>query len=93
MIVSNEPGYYKAGEYGIRIENLIYVKESETPGFLEFENLTLVPYDKNLIDLTLITKVELEYLKSYYEKIVKLIGPNLSPKAQEWLDNMYTPLA
>ena len=63
MILSNEPGYYKKGHFGIRIENLVYVKKSL--GKLFFENLTLAPIDKDLIDFTKLTKFEKDYLSNY----------------------------
>lgn len=62
MIVSNEPGYYKSGKYGIRIENLLSVVKSKTKGFLEFQTLTQVPYDHKLIDKKLLSKEELKWL-------------------------------
>ncbi len=62
MVVSNEPGYYKAGEYGIRIENMMVVQKSEHDGYLCFETLTQVPYEESLIDLALLTDAELNYL-------------------------------
>ena len=62
MVVSNEPGYYKTGDYGIRIENLMVVQESEHEGYLCFETLTQVPYEESLIDVALLTEVELNYL-------------------------------
>lgn len=65
-IVSNEPGYYKEGFFGIRIENLILCKNHEREGFLMFENLTMCPYDRNLIDLSMLTKEEKEYLDAYH---------------------------
>lgn len=67
MVVSNEPGYYQAGEYGIRIENLMVVQESEHEGYLCFETLTKVPYEKSLIDIGLLTDVELNYLNFYHD--------------------------
>jgi Xaa-Pro aminopeptidase len=62
MVVSNEPGYYKAGEYGIRIENLMVVQESEHAGYLCFETLTQVPYEESLIDIALLTDAERRFL-------------------------------
>jgi Xaa-Pro aminopeptidase len=63
MVVSNEPGVYKAGNYGIRIENLMVVQDSEYEGYLCFETLTKVPYEESLIDTTLLTDAELQFLK------------------------------
>ncbi|MCC8377984.1 MAG: aminopeptidase P family protein [Rickettsia endosymbiont of Graphium doson] len=85
MILSNEPGFYIPGEYGIRIENLIYVKENN--GWLEFETLSLMPYAKELIDVKLLNNDEINYIKHYYQKIKTQIHHLLSPAAQKWLDN------
>ena len=74
MIVSNEPGYYKEGEFGIRIENMVYVKELDNQ-MLAMEDLTLVPYDYRLIDFSLLTKEELQWLEQYYTKIKIALGP------------------
>lgn len=65
MVVSNEPGYYKAGEFGIRIENMMVVQESIHEGYLCFETLTDVPYEEALIDYALLTKDEINVLKQY----------------------------
>ena len=86
MILSNEPGYYKAHEYGIRIENLVYVTVAEA-NFLKFENLTLMPYCKDLIIVNLLSSEEKSYIKKYYEKIWKKISSLLSNKAKNWLKN------
>ncbi|WP_316354974.1 M24 family metallopeptidase [Candidatus Trichorickettsia mobilis] len=85
MIISNEPGYYIADAFGIRIENLMYVKKTTDVRYLEFETLTLVPYAKALIDLKLLTKGEIMQISSYYEKINNLVYPLLSAATQKWL--------
>jgi Xaa-Pro aminopeptidase len=86
MILSNEPGYYKAGEFGIRIENLQYVKESNlNQKFLEFNQLTLVPYSKDLIVIDLLTRDEIDFLKNYYQKINDSLMLNLSKAGQNYL--------
>ena len=64
MILSNEPGYYKKGFYGIRIENLVYIKKNKKK--LQFENLTLAPIEKDLISFNLLNKKEKEYLFNYH---------------------------
>lgn len=69
MIISNEPGYYKAGEYGIRIENLVLVEKSKKKGFLKFRTITLAPIDVNLIDFKLLTKEEKSWLDNYHLEI------------------------
>lgn len=85
MILSNEPGYYKEGEYGIRIENLLYVRELES-GMLGFENLTLMPYCHNLIDITLLNNYEIGLISSYYDTIKQIIIPLVSGDAKIWLE-------
>ncbi len=67
MVVSNEPGYYEKNNFGIRIENLIYVKKDNNKIF--FENLTMVPIDKNLIDFNILNKKEKDWLNSYHKKV------------------------
>lgn len=84
-ILSNEPGYYKDGEYGIRIENLVHVTESETPGFLEFETLTYIPIDRRLIDKTLLDTDELEWLNAYHAETYRRLSPELEGSEKEWL--------
>jgi len=88
MIISNEPGYYKTGEYGIRIENLVAVKESsqgETKKFYELETITLVPIDITLIEKSLLTAEEKKWLNDYHARIFKTISPLLNAKAKNWL--------
>ena len=67
MIVSNEPGYYESGKFGIRIENLITVKKSNEN--FEFENLTLAPIDKSLIEKKLLNRKEVNWLNAYHFKV------------------------
>jgi len=86
MVLSNEPGYYVPGQFGIRIENMMYVKEAKEENFLEFEMLTLVPYAKDLIDVASLTKTEMEFLKTYYQNIGKYVKPLLSKKDKGWLE-------
>ncbi len=92
MIISNEPGYYKDGEYGIRIENLVLVKEKAN-GQLYFQTLTLAPIDKNLIDISLMTKEEIEWLDVYHERVYKTVAPLLPNKeVKAWLRQATSPL-
>ena len=67
MVVSNEPGYYEKNKFGIRIENLIYVKKEKGKKF--FENLTLAPIEKDLIDRTLLNKKEIRWINDYHRKV------------------------
>ena len=83
MILSNEPGYYKANKFGIRIENLVYVKKKEKK--LYFENLTLVPIDNDLINFELLTKSEKNYLFKYHLYVYSKISKFLNFKEKKWL--------
>ena len=87
MIVSNEPGYYKDGAYGIRTENMILVVESHVGEgkFLEFETLTLAPIDLRLIDEKMLTQPERDWLNAYHARIWKEIGPLLKGEVKAWL--------
>jgi Xaa-Pro aminopeptidase len=69
MILSNEPGFYLAGEYGIRIENLVLVQE-HAPGWLSFETLTLAPIDRRLIDVSLLSDAEIAWLNAYHARVL-----------------------
>ncbi|WP_237060848.1 aminopeptidase P family protein [Microbulbifer sediminum] len=94
MILSNEPGFYLTGQYGIRIENLIYVKESERhPGFLEFSELTLAPIDQRLVNRDLLTMQELEWLDNYHRRVRETLMPLVNGKTQAWLEEATRPLA
>lgn len=92
MIVSNEPGYYKEGEYGIRHENLIVVQQApqkickERP-MLCFEDLTLVPIDRSLIDVSLLTEAERTWINTYHQKVREKLWPLMAPDLQKWLEN------
>jgi len=86
MIISNEPGYYKEGAYGIRIENLVLVVESDKfPGYLEFETLTLTPIDLRLVDEKLLTEAERDWLNAYHKRVFKEIGPLVKGDVKAWL--------
>ncbi|WP_417582660.1 aminopeptidase P family protein [Pelagibacterium sp.] len=93
MILSNEPGFYLTGHYGIRIENLIAVHESEVaPGFYEFETLTLTPIDRRLIDIGLLDATELDWLNAYHARTAREIGPHLDENTRNWLEQATAPL-
>ena len=97
MIISNEPGYYKPGEYGIRIENLVLVVEKPIAGSdketLGFETLTYVPIEKKLIDATMLSDRELEWLNDYHAEVLALIGPQLDGEDKSWLEGQCAPLS
>ena len=86
MIVSNEPGYYKKGHYGIRIENLVYIKKIRKK--LNFENLTLVPIEKDLINFNLLTNKEKNYLFLYHLNVYSKISKFLNNKERKWLASL-----
>ncbi|MDO8295586.1 MAG: aminopeptidase P family protein [Caulobacter sp.] len=97
MILSNEPGYYKAGEYGIRIENLQFVTEAtNVPGgerpMLGFETLTWAPIDRALIDVDLLTDEERAQMDQYHARVLELIGPLVGPEVRAWLETACAPL-
>ena len=83
MILSNEPGYYKKDKFGIRIENLIYVKKNKNK--LYFKNLTLAPIDKDLINFDLLTNDEKSYLWKYNLDIYTKLHKYLNPSEKKWL--------
>ncbi len=86
MVLSNEPGYYKKGSFGIRIENLIYI--NGTKKNLYFENLTLVPIDKKLINFKLLTNREKDYLFRYHLDVYSKLSPYLGHKERKWLASL-----
>lgn len=83
MILSNEPGFYKEGEYGIRLENLMLVTEFDEK-FLCFETLTLAPFDFNLIDFKMLTYPEKKWLAEYHQNILRTIGEELNYQELSW---------
>ncbi len=96
MIMSNEPGYYKTGEYGIRIENLVAVGEREIAGgeatMLGFETLTFAPIDHKLIDTSLLTQAERDWVDGYHADVIAKIGPLLDDATAAWLGEVCAPL-
>ena len=86
MIVSNEPGYYEEGKFGIRIENLIYVEKNKNR--LQFKNLTMAPIDKDLINEKLLNPNEKEYLLKYNLEVYGKISKFLNKKEKNWLLNL-----
>jgi Xaa-Pro aminopeptidase len=97
MFLSNEPGYYKAGEYGIRIENLVLVEEREIAGaegrYFGFETLTFAPIDKTLVDVSLLNGEELRWWNDYHAKVLSIIAPQLDGDALAWAHEACAPLS
>jgi len=87
MIISNEPGYYEKNKFGIRIENLIYIKKIKNK--LKFENLTLAPIEKDLIDFKLLERKEKKYLNDYHKKVYLTLRPYLDKKEKIWLKSYF----
>ena len=97
MIVSNEPGFYKDGEYGIRIENLEVVMPAEAVGdgdrpMHRFQALTLAPIDRRLVDRSLLSPEEIAQFDAYHARVVREIGPLVEPEVGAWLEEVCAPL-
>ena len=86
MILSNEPGFYKKNHYGIRIENLIYIKKNNKK--LHFENLTLAPIERDLINYNLLNKIEKDYLFKYNLSVYSTLSKFLNRKERQWLASL-----
>lgn len=91
MILSNEPGYYEEGAYGIRIENLIQTNENEA-GDLYFETITLTPFDKNLIDASLLKDQERKWVNNYHASVYETLAPFFDDEHRAWLKEATLPL-
>ncbi|SHF02406.1 aminopeptidase P family protein [Chryseobacterium takakiae] len=95
MVCSNEPGYYVEGEYGIRHENLIAVRESETTDsgtFYEFETLTFCPFFKDTIVKEILSEEEIAWLNNYHQTCAEKLGPHLEGEVKVWFDELVSPL-
>ena len=95
MIVSNEPGYYKTGAYGIRIENLVLVQPSNGAAereMLGFETLTLAPIDRNLVDPSLLDDDEIDWLDAYHAHVRETLTPLVDPNTAHWLATATQPV-
>ena len=102
MVVSNEPGYYEDGRFGIRIENLLEVqaiqscdeKKSGDKSFMKFEKLTLIPIQKNLIKVELMTVEELDWLDAYHAMVFEKVGALMEDGSdgKVWLEKMCSPI-
>ncbi|WP_257818661.1 M24 family metallopeptidase C-terminal domain-containing protein [Phenylobacterium sp. J367] len=97
MILSNEPGYYKEGAYGIRIENLqVVTAPTDIPGgerpMMGFETLTLAPIDRRLIEPKLLTDAERAQLNAYHARVLAVVGPQVEPTVRTWLEQATAPV-
>ncbi len=97
MIISNEPGYYQAGKYGIRIESLLVVRlhkksDGDAPDILAFETITLAPIDLNLVNVDLLNNDEIKWLNDYHAMVKSTISPMVDNKTKAWLVNATRPI-
>ena len=90
MIVSNEPGYYKENHYGIRIENLILSKLSN--GTITFKTITIAPFERLLIDQSLLTTNEINWVNRYHKRVRNILTPSMNSNERDWLINQTAPL-
>lgn len=91
MVTSIEPGIYREGQWGVRLENLVVAKASAHAGFLEFVPLTLCPFEPRLIVRTMLTEAQKEWLDSYHARVWELLAPHLSGDVREWLARKTCP--
>ena len=95
MIFSDEPGLYLAGKFGVRLENLLLVREAETNAygrFLSLEPLTLAPFDRDTIDPSLLSDRELTQLNAYHARVYETLAPHLDAETRAWLRGVTAPL-
>lgn len=96
MILSNEPGYYKAGHFGIRIENLVIVQPQQVAGaeqdVLGFETITFAPIARNLVDTSLLSEAQLDWFNGYHAQVFAKLSPFLSGAELAWLESACAPL-
>lgn len=85
MLLSDEPGYYEAGAFGIRHENLLLVQPAEQERFLRFETLTLAPFDRDALDVSLLAAEERAWLNGYHRRVYETLSPLLEPEVAAWL--------
>ena len=94
MVISNEPGFYKDGEYGIRIENLVLVQNNDQKSTgMHFKTLTLAPMDRRLIVEDMLTAEEKEWLDHYHEQVYKTLAPHLNQTVSDWLQKQTKPIS
>ncbi|KAK1423598.1 hypothetical protein QVD17_18902 [Tagetes erecta] len=99
MTVTDEPGYYEDGKFGIRLENVLIIKEAATQfnyankGYLEFEHITWAPYQTKLIDVSLLLPEEIKWVNSYHMKCREILAPYLNESEKAWLHQATEPIA
>ncbi|XVF17852.1 hypothetical protein REPUB_Repub10bG0160600 [Reevesia pubescens] len=99
MTVTDEPGYYEDGSFGIRLENVLVIKEADTEfnfgdkGYLSFEHITWAPYQIKLIDLSLLTPEEIQWVNTYHSKCREILAPYMDKNEIEWLKKATEPVS
>ncbi|XP_019154663.1 PREDICTED: probable Xaa-Pro aminopeptidase P [Ipomoea nil] len=99
MTVTDEPGYYEDGNFGVRLENVLIIKEADTKfnfgekGYLSFDHITWAPYQRKLIDLSLLVPEEVEWLNDYHSKCKEILAPYLNVAEMAWLSKATEPVA
>ncbi|EPS62520.1 hypothetical protein M569_12270, partial [Genlisea aurea] len=99
MTVTDEPGYYEDGNFGIRLENVLLVKEADTEynfgekGYLTFDHITWAPYQKKLMDIRLLGPEEIDWLNNYHAECREILSPFLNDSELEWLRRATEPVA
>ncbi|KAH1047718.1 hypothetical protein J1N35_038502 [Gossypium stocksii] len=99
MTVTDEPGYYEDGNFGIRLENVLVIKKADTEfnfgdkGYLSFEHITWAPYQIKLIDLSLLTPEEIEWLNTYHSKCREILAPSMDKNELDWLKKATEPVS
>jgi len=96
MILSNEPGYYRAGAYGVRLENLVIVETREIKDaereMYGFETITLAPFDLNCVEPKLLSPEEIIWLNAYHARVRKILSPLVDAKTRKWLREATTSI-
>ncbi len=92
MVFSNEPGYYKEGHYGIRIENMVFV-EKHKDKFLKLSQMTYCPYERELIDIKMLDQKELDWINKYHKIVLKKLKPMIKDRVMlDWLKKACAPI-
>ena len=92
ILMSNEPGYYKEGAFGIRLENLCLVVPADKPGFLKLDTVTLAPFDTRALDLSMMSADEKAWLNDYHARVRKILFPLVEPEIAAWLTDATAPV-
>jgi Xaa-Pro aminopeptidase len=92
MVVTNEPGYYLKDQFGIRIENMLIVKEHSDNNYLSFENITIVPYETELLDFKLLSPDVIEFINQYHKEVFGKLSPLVEEHAKDYLRRKTEPL-